>query len=144
MLDRSIDLISPFCQQQTYEGQIDETFGINTTLVEIKSEILSSSFKPEAGKPTSEVKRLTNEDIIFKQIRSKAYEALGFFFKEKVQEFEDATDKSKNTTKDLVALTESVNRIKEMNIPIVKPLCDMHNNICYYIKKLNTEKIDNR
>ena len=52
--------------------------------MEIKSEILSSSFKPEAGKPISEVKRLTNEDIIFKQIRSKAYEALGFFFKEKV------------------------------------------------------------
>lgn len=34
-------------------------------------------------------------------------------------------------------------RIKEMNIPVAKPLCDMHNNICYYIKKLNSE-IDNR
>lgn len=89
------------------------------------------------------MKRLTNDDIIFKQIRSKAYEALGFFFKEKVQEFEDATDKSKNNSSDLKALEESVRRIKEMNIPVAKPLCDMHNNICYHIKKLNSE-IDNR
>lgn len=46
--------------------------------------------------PRSEVRRFNNEDIIYKQIRSKAYESLGFFFKEKMQEFEDATDKSKN------------------------------------------------
>jgi len=50
-------------------------------LVEIDSAILSTNYKPEAGKPTSEIKKLTNEDMIFKQIRSKAYESLGFFFK---------------------------------------------------------------
>jgi hypothetical protein len=53
------------------------------------------------------------------------------------------TDKSK-TTSDIKALEESVRKIKEMNIPLTKPLCDMHNNICYFIKKFNTEKIDNR
>ena len=26
-----------------------------------------------------------------------------------------------------------------MNIPIAKPLCDMHSNICYYIKQKNTQ-----
>jgi len=31
MMDRSVDLVSPFCVQQTYEGQIDENFGIQTT-----------------------------------------------------------------------------------------------------------------
>ncbi len=66
MLDRTVDLISPFCVQQTYEGQIDETFGIKTTLVDIDSAILSTNYKPEPGKPTSEIKKLTNEDMIFK------------------------------------------------------------------------------
>lgn len=33
MLDRSVDLVSPFCVQQNYEGQLDETFGISTTMV---------------------------------------------------------------------------------------------------------------
>lgn len=36
-----------------------------------------------------------------------------------------------------------VRRIKEMNIPIVKPLLDYHNNICYEIKKRNSER-DNK
>ena len=96
MLDRSCDLISPFCQQQTYEGQVDEHFGINTNMTEIACDILSTSWKPEPGQPTTELKKFDSEDIIFKQIRSKAYESLGFFFKEKAREFEDATDKSKN------------------------------------------------
>jgi hypothetical protein len=28
ILDRSIDLVTPFCVQQTYEGMIDEHIGI--------------------------------------------------------------------------------------------------------------------
>lgn len=80
------------------------------------------------------MRKLTNDDIIFRQIRSKAYEALGFFFTEKAKDFQDATDKSKNEAKDLKDLQASVQRIKEMNIPVAKPLCDTHNNICYYIK----------
>lgn len=43
------------------------------------------------------------------------------------------TDKSK--TSDLKELTAIASRIKEMNIPVMKPLCDIHNNICYYIKQ---------
>jgi hypothetical protein len=47
------------------------------------------------------------------------------------------TDKSK--TSDLKELTAIASRIKEMNIPVMKPLCDIHNNICYYIKQQNTQ-----
>jgi hypothetical protein len=83
MLDRTIDLVSPFCQQQTYEGQVDENFGINTSQVEIGKEILSTAYKPEPGQPTTEIRKFNNEDIIYKEIRSKAYEALGFYFKAK-------------------------------------------------------------
>ena len=35
LLDRSIDPISPFLIQQNYEGQIDETFGIESSYTEI-------------------------------------------------------------------------------------------------------------
>ena len=30
-------------------------------------------------------------------------------------------------------------RIKEMNIPVAKPLCDIHNNICFYFKQRSIE-----
>lgn len=96
--------------------------------------ILSSSWKPEPGVPVSKCIKLTNDDVIFKQIRSKAYESLGHFFKQKALDFEAATDKSKNTAKNLQELEASVRRIKEMNIPIEKPLIDIHSNICYAMK----------
>jgi hypothetical protein len=64
--------------------------------VEIACEILSSNYKPEVGKPTTNTLKLTNEDMIFKQIRSQPYESLGFFFTQKALEFEAVTDKSQN------------------------------------------------
>ena len=114
---------------------MDETFGIQTSQVEIAKEILSTSYKPEPGQPTTEIRRLNNEDIIFKEIRSKPYEAMGFYITEKIREFEQATDKNQNKNADLKQLEAAVKRIKEMNIPVAKPLCDLHNNIGFYIKE---------
>ena len=79
MIDRSIDLITPFCVQQTYEGQIDENFGIKSNQTEVASEILSSKWKPEPGKPTTNIIKLTNDDIIFKDIRNSYFGSLGFY-----------------------------------------------------------------
>lgn len=41
LLDRTIDLISPFCAQQNYEGQLDETFGINSAYTKIPNKIIN-------------------------------------------------------------------------------------------------------
>lgn len=41
LLDRSIDLISPFLIQQNYEGQIDETFGIQSGYTEIENSVIA-------------------------------------------------------------------------------------------------------
>jgi hypothetical protein len=48
---------------------------------------------------------------------------------------EEATDRSRKKAQDLKELQEDVRRIKEMNIPVAKPLLDIHSNICYYLKK---------
>lgn len=98
---------------------------------------MSSSWKPEPGVPVFKTIKLTNEDVIYKQIKSKAYESLGHFFKQKTLDFESATDKTKTAAKNLLELQASVQRIKEMNIPIEKPLIDIHSNICYAMKQNN-------
>ena len=49
MLDRSVDLITPFCINQTYEGLLDETFGISTGSITVETAIV----KPEAVKDKS-------------------------------------------------------------------------------------------
>ena len=40
MIDRDVDKISPFYLTQTYEGLLDEFFGINTTCVKVANEIV--------------------------------------------------------------------------------------------------------
>ena len=35
MIDRNVDLISPFCVNQTYEGLLDENFGIKTCTISV-------------------------------------------------------------------------------------------------------------
>lgn len=54
-------------------------------------------------------------------------------------EFEQATDKNKKY-KDINELQASVARIKDINIPVAKPLCDMHTNICYDIKDIQKKQ----
>ncbi|RIA91417.1 vacuolar protein sorting 33A [Glomus cerebriforme] len=49
ILDRSVDLITPLCTQLTYEGLIDEVFGIRTSHVEVDSTIVG----PTSQKPVS-------------------------------------------------------------------------------------------
>jgi hypothetical protein len=40
MLDRSVDLVTPFAVQQTYEGIIDENIGIQAASIEIERKIV--------------------------------------------------------------------------------------------------------
>ena len=40
ILDRSLDFITPLCSQLTYEGLIDDTFGITANLLKVDGEII--------------------------------------------------------------------------------------------------------
>ena len=35
MFDRSVDLVTPFCVQQTYEGQLDEYYDIQCNFIQV-------------------------------------------------------------------------------------------------------------
>ena len=69
MLDRSIDLVSPFCVQQIYEGMLDETFGIKTKMLLVDKKILNSKWEKKQGEPEQTELFLNNEDLIFKESR---------------------------------------------------------------------------
>jgi hypothetical protein len=40
MFDRDIDVISPFCVNQNYEGLLDEFYGIKTTSISVSNTIV--------------------------------------------------------------------------------------------------------
>ncbi|EXX62843.1 Vps33p [Rhizophagus irregularis DAOM 197198w] len=64
ILDRSVDLISPLCTQLTYEGLIDEVFGIRASHVEVDSAIVgpaSQKSAPAAATSTSNAASTTSQ-----------------------------------------------------------------------------------
>jgi hypothetical protein len=40
LIDRDLDLVSPFLRQRTYAGALDEEFGINSSLVKLPSKFI--------------------------------------------------------------------------------------------------------
>lgn len=99
--------------------------------------ILSSKWERKEGEPDTENVKLTNDDIIYREIRNRAYEALGIFFKQKTMDIENAL--SNKAAQSLQELTENVAKIREMDIPKMKPLIDKHNNLCYTMKQFNKD-----
>ena len=92
MIDREVDLVSPFCVNQTYEGLLDEFFRIRTCSVTVDTEIVT----PDAQKdPKSkvvdpvQVLTLTNEDETFKDVRDKHFNTLEKIFSQKCRDIQN-------------------------------------------------------
>jgi hypothetical protein len=81
MFDRSVDLISPFCVNQNYEGLLDEFFGIKTCSMTVENTIVypdekvREELKHEDGSSTDFL--LNNDDVLFKEIRNKHFNTAG-------------------------------------------------------------------
>jgi len=87
MLDRTIDLISPFCAQQNYEGQLDETYGIQSGYTKIPNKVINPTASDGKDPEALLAMRLTNEDdFIFREIRDISLSALGSVTTKKLQD----------------------------------------------------------
>ncbi|CAG8459081.1 4227_t:CDS:10, partial [Scutellospora calospora] len=91
IIDRSVDLITPLCTQLTYEGLIDEVFGIKTSHVEVDSSIVGVSSSATATntstpsqsqppiQPQAKKKKisLNSGDKLFSQLRDMNFAVVG-------------------------------------------------------------------
>lgn len=81
MFDRDIDVVSPFCVNQNYEGLLDEFFGIKTCTISVENTIVYPEEKVRKELKLPEVGRtdflLTSEDTIFNDIRNKHFNVAG-------------------------------------------------------------------
>ncbi|KAJ3295464.1 hypothetical protein HK104_002652 [Borealophlyctis nickersoniae] len=88
IIDRSVDLITPMCTQLTYEGLIDEVFGIKSTFVELDPSIAgvpapaaatgagsSSAVPPVSNKPKKVP--LNSADKLYAQLRDFNFAVVG-------------------------------------------------------------------
>ncbi|ETE61095.1 Vacuolar protein sorting-associated protein 33A, partial [Ophiophagus hannah] len=79
LLDRNVDLISPLATQLTYEGLIDEIYGIQNTYVKLPPEKFAPKKQGEAAKelPTEAKKlQLNSAEELYAEIRDKNFNAL--------------------------------------------------------------------
>lgn len=83
MIDRSVDLISPFCVQANYEGLLDETFGVECASMTVPRTIMVPD--TEENKNDNLVKdltvKLTNDDSLFRRVRDCSLPMLGLVTK---------------------------------------------------------------
>jgi len=82
ILDRKVDMITPFLTQLTYEGLIDEFFTIKNSTVRLPGERFAQD-QPEASGATSDsmntVKQLplNSKDELYTELRDKNFNAVG-------------------------------------------------------------------
>ena len=81
LIDRTVDLITPLATQLTYEGLIDEIFGINNSTAHFPIDNFLSS-EERTSESLSEDKKqiiLNSADKLFADIRDKNFNAVGAF-----------------------------------------------------------------
>ena len=87
LIDRSTDLITPMLTQLTYEGLVDEMFGIKYSTIDVDASILGgdkatappSSSSSTSSTPSGAKKKLllTSTDTVFEEMRDLAFRSIG-------------------------------------------------------------------
>ena len=101
IIDREVDFVSPLCTQLTYEGLIDELFGIKNSLVNVEMEVTGEEAKKVASgeepPPTKRVqKHLNSEDKLYSEIRDMYFMNLGPFLNKKAMDIKGTYDEKGN------------------------------------------------
>lgn len=82
ILDRSIDVLSALATQLTYEGLIDEFYGINNTTVNFPADSFASptedvSFSRVAASTEKKQIMLNSREVLYAELRDKNFNAVG-------------------------------------------------------------------
>ena len=142
LIDRKVDLITPFCIQQTYEGMLDEYFGINATNLDAKRSIIKGDDEEEKkaaalGEPPKiETMSLrSDQDLIIDELRDLHFVALESKFSQRVIDI-DRIIKEKDNPKNVEDLQKYIEKLKNMKITIVKDKLTSHINLAHHINTL--------
>ncbi|KAH1011596.1 hypothetical protein HUJ04_000929 [Dendroctonus ponderosae] len=100
LIDRSVDLITPLATQLTYEGLIDEIFGINNATANFPIDNFLSTEERTTESLSEDKKQviLNSADKLFSDIRDKSFNAVTIYLAKQAKsvaaQMENAQDKS--------------------------------------------------
>jgi len=140
MVDRSVDLISPFCMQMNYEGLLDEIFGISTTCMQADRTIIHPEMTNDKGNDGQILKdkltiKLTNNDSLFKRVRDCSLPGLGVCTNSLLKDLQNIKD-TQGDAQSIKEMSEYLTRVKQMNVAETKGLLDCHTNLATHINRM--------
>eukprot|EP01125_Pyxidicula_operculata_P001470 TRINITY_DN11349_c0_g1_i1.p1 TRINITY_DN11349_c0_g1~~TRINITY_DN11349_c0_g1_i1.p1 ORF type:complete len:649 (-),score=140.94 TRINITY_DN11349_c0_g1_i1:30-1976(-) len=113
LLDRECDLVTPMCTQLTYEGLIDEVFGIFNASVDLPAEMVidPKAQEKEVVPPGKKVKTsLNSNDKLFRDIRDVNFSVVGPHLNQKAKII-DEYYKERHAAKTVTDLRDFMKRL---------------------------------
>ena len=119
ILDRTIDNITPFCSNYTYEGLIDELFDINYNKIQIDENILNEEKKKDVKKEENKKAYFitSSENNFYYRIRSMHYNNANSYLKMRSNYFQEIEEKTRklNTNDETEKMNKYMNELLKLN-----------------------------
>ena len=142
IFDRQVDLISPLITQLTYEGLIDEFFGIKNSSVKLSSEKFTKNQDDASleasgeghGSANVSVKQfpLSSSEELYCDLRDKNFNAVGPILSKKVRAVSQAFEE-RHTTNSVKELKSFVDKLPQMQA--LKQSLATHTSIAELVKE---------
>ncbi|KUI66539.1 Vacuolar protein sorting-associated protein 33A [Cytospora mali] len=119
IIDREVDMVTPLLTQLTYEGLVDEVFGIQNNQTEVDSTIVGAPAQaaqttPAAPASNNQSRRrkiqLDSSDKMFDQLRDTNFAIVGSLLNKVARRIQSDLD-SRHTTKTTAELTDFVRKL---------------------------------
>ena len=138
LIDREVDLVTPFCTQFTYEALLDQVLGIQNSnphsdLLKVNPKILE---KDESDREVQLL--LTSADTVFHEIRNLNFCVLKPLLLEKLN-FIDMTYKERDQQRTIDELTKYMKRFKQAHKEAAS--VQNHLNLAIYITSETTKNV---
>ena len=108
ILDRTVDMITPFCSNFVYEGLLDEYFGVNLNSIKISSKILSKE-KEETMKID-----LSENDKFYTNIKNYNFSKIRTFLPSRLTEHSKILEEGKKKMDDMKKIQENLEKVKRI------------------------------
>ena len=135
ILDRNVDLITPFCTNFVYEGLLDEYFGIDLNNIKVSSKILEKEKEETLKIDLSENEKFYSniKDFNFSKIRS--------FLPNRLSEHSKILEEGKKKMADMKKIQENLEKVKM--IKEERSSLTTHINLADYIAKKQKNPLAN-
>ncbi|XP_048370449.1 vacuolar protein sorting-associated protein 33A [Sphaerodactylus townsendi] len=140
LLDRVVDLMTPLATQLTYEGLIDEIYGIQNTYVKLPPEKFAPKKQGEGGKdlPTEAKKlQLNSAEELYAEIRDKNFNAVGSVLSKRAKIISAAFEERHNA-KTVGEIKQFVSQLPHMQA--ARSSLANHTSIAELIKDITTSE----